>query len=399
MLNSRYPYLLALIFAVCLCACSGGGDQFTGYQREYIGQAAIGSAITKKVILRNESMSDVQHILGLNFETGTNSDGHFRIDKVELGGVALNPKDKDITVPVGSILQIYVTYQPLKIDTTVANYGGWSTGSEEPFVPHDPAADEQSAVKAMKALISKDDSFDPNTLSKPVAGKHGIHRAVIAAVYDQPNAGEVQIEVVGDVVPGPNGEISAAGGSSGECPSTTGILCYKGGFSMELPELMTTGPRQLQMTGPAVFGISGSNVTLDMGAFPSVLLVLKGNGPGEPLEGKPINAVSIVVSGAEGVKATGTFDGSKLQVNGVVFRIRVVLGEITEKDINPGLQAAVDFNVKDLTMTTSKPYTNGSITLNVQTQLAKEPSGNAMFDQFLGGATVKVTMDGTLTSQ
>jgi len=380
------------VFAVCgaLSACTDA-DQFASYQREFIGKTEVGVPITKKLVLQNQSLDVVQHISGLNFDAGYNAAGHFRIDKVEVGGVVHAPKDKDISVPVGSLVEIYVTYQPLNMDTTAVTLGGWTTGENERYEPQAPEEKaEVSAVKAMKDIMVGKDSNEE---------EKAVHRAVIAAVYDYPQFGIVQLEVVGEAVVGADGSTSAAGGFSGECPSDAGILCYTGGFAIELPDIMTGGPKSLTMTGPAVFSLAGSSVSADMGKFPAVLLVLKGNGPGEPLEGKPINAISIVISGAEGVEASGTFDGSNLEMNKVAFRIRVVLGEISEKDITPGLQAAVDFNVTDLTMKTIKPYTNGSITLLVDAVLPKEPSGNSMFDQFLGNTRVVVTMNGTMAVQ
>jgi len=386
-----------ILFSVMLLSsCFGDGDQFSSYQRTFMGKTQIGSSVSKIITLQNPSTDSVQHIFGLNFDAAANPDGHFRIDKVEVGGVAQNPKDHDITVPAGSLLQVYVTYQPLNLNTTVADYGGWSTGEPEPWIPKKPDdTGTTSAVKAMQALLPKADDA-PITIDSNE--KAAIHRAMLVVVYDQPKIGYAYTELIGEAVPGPNGEVTVAG-SGGECPSDTGVLCYKGGFAMELPDIVTTGPKPLNMSGPIVFKLSGSSVSIDMGTFPSELLVLKGNGPGEPLEGKPISAISIVVSGAEKVTATGTFDGTNLEVNNVAFRIRVILGEITDKDINPGLQAAVDFNVKDLTIKTSKPLTNGSIGLKVEAVLAKEPSGNPLFDQFLGGTRVVVTMDGTLQAQ
>jgi hypothetical protein len=383
----RHIFVLIFTGLLFFTGCNGSG-QFASFNREYLGKVQIGASASKEVVLQNPYLSTVQHIVGLNFDTGTNSEGHFRIDKVEVGGVVQNPRDKDISVPAGSILQIYVTYQPLNLETTVADYGGWSTGGEERYIPSRP---EDSAADAMKSLLGKAESDE----EVPTA----VQRSIISVVYDYPQKGIYQIEMVGEAEIGPNGETSAGGISGGDCPSDTGILCYKGGFGIELPDIMNTGPVATSLTGPIVFSAAGSNLTLDMAKFPAALLVLKGNGPGEPLEGKPINAISIVISGTEGVSGSGTFDGSRLKVNGVSFRIRVILGEIKIEDINPGLQAAVDFNVGDLTIETVKPYTNGSITMTVETVLAKEPSGNPMFDQFLGGTTVRVTMDGQLISQ
>lgn len=383
-----------VIFAISLLLTScRSGDQFASFQREFVGEVAMGGSVSKKITLANPSTDEVQHILGLNFDAGQNLSGHFQIEKVEVGGVPVNPRDKDITIPPGSILQIYVKYQPLNLDTTVTDLGGWSTGQPEIYVPGPPAPAQEKTVDAgqtMKELLGA--SAEPDL---SYDNDHAIHRAMMVAVYDYPQIGIVQMELVGRAVVGPDGQRSA-GGSSGECPEDAGILCYKGGFAMELPDIMKTGPAPLVMTGPVVFQLSGPSVSLDMATFPAALLVLKGNGPGEPLEGKPISAISLVVSGPEGIKASGTFDGTNLTVNGVAFRIRVVLGEIGKDDITPGLQASVDFNVTDLQITTTKPFTNGSIGLSVETTLSKEPSGNPMFDQMLGGIRVNVSMDGSL---
>lgn len=387
-------WAIALLFFTAACS---GADQFAVYQQEDFGEAPIGAGITKEIMLKNPSLTDAQHLTGLNFESGTNSAGHFSIDKVEVGGVTVNPRDRDISVPAGSVLQITLTYQPRNLETTESNYGGWSTGGVEIYEPKEPEEknddkedEESDSTKIQKAMLG---------LAKKSADSANIaiHRSVLTAVYDYPKLGEVLIELVGEARPGPNGETSAAGGvGAGSCPSDAGTICYAGGFSIELPDIVSTGPKPLTLTGPIVMKSSGSNVTLDMSAFPSALLVLKGNGPGEPLEGKPINAISIIVSGTSDVTASGTFDGSKLNINGVAFRIRVVLGEITEEDITPGLQAAVDFSVKDVKIETTKPFTNGTITLRVDTNLPEKPSNNPMFDQFLGGSKVIVTMDGTL---
>jgi len=385
--------ILAIFLATIFSAsCSEDDGQYALYYREFVGETEVGGSVTKQIVFRNPSVDSVQHLVGLNFDAGQNTDGNFQVEKVEIGGVAVNPRDKDISVPPGSILQVYIKYRPLNLNTTVANFGGWRTGEVERYEPREPGKAE-SADKTMEKLLGKkepDLSYDKDS---------AIHRAIFAAVYDYPTVGVVQIELVGKAHVGPNGERSAGGGGSGECPDGSGVLCYKGGFAMELPDIMNTGPSPLTITGPIAFNISGTSVNLDMTTFPSALLVLKGNGPGEPLEGKPINAISLVISGPEGVTASGTFDGTNLDVNGVAFRIRVVLGEISEKDITPGLQAAVDFVIKDLQLKTKKPYTNGSITLGIETTLGKEPSGNPMFDQMLGGLKVNVVMDGELIVQ
>jgi len=389
---SRVVKLYAFIFACLFVACSGvacsGHKQFSDYQREFLGHVAVGEKITKEIVIQNTSLTETHHIEGLNFDAANNTAGHFRIEKVEVGGVPQNPRDRDITVPPASMVQIFVTYQPLNLETTISNAGGWSTGREERYVPKQPEEDS-SATKAMgDMLTSKNVELDDDAKA--------IHRAVIAVVYDQPRVGILLVEVVGTAQEGPNGETTAVGSGGGSCPEGSGIICYSGGFAIELPDIMTGGARQLKLSGPIVFESSGSNLTLDMTAFPSALLVMKGNGPGEPLEGQPINAISLVISGSEGVSASGTFDGSNIDVNGISFRIRVVLGELKESDVNPGLQSTVDFSVKDVTIKTSKPLTNGTITLVAEAVLDKEPSGNPAFDQVLGNTRVVVTMDGNL---
>ena len=386
-----------LYFAILLVACStfwgvacSGQKQFSDYQRELIGEVKIGEKVTKEIVIQNTSLTETHHIEALNFDAANNTAGHFRIEKVEVGGVPQNPKDHDISVPPASMVQIYVTYQPLNLETTISNAGGWSTGQKKRYIPSAPK-EKSSATKAMSGMLSaKGVESEIDTEGKAV------HRAVIAVLYDQPRVGILKIEVLGTAEEGPNGETTAVGSGGGSCPDGTGIICYSGGFAIELPDIMTGGARQLKLSGPIVFESSGSNLTLDMTAFPSALLVMKGNGPGEPLEGQPISAISLVISGAEGIEASGTFDGSNIDVNGVAFRIRVVLGELKESDVNPGLQSTVDFAVKDISIKTSKPLTNGSITLTAEAVLDKDPSGNPAFDQVLGNTRVVVTMDGSL---
>ncbi len=380
--------LFFVIFAALSC---GGAEQFTVFEQQEFNVTPIGSSVIKVVSFQNTSLDDVQHLIGLKFDTGSNLEGNFVVDKVEVGGVAANPRDKDITVPTGSVLQLTITYTPLNLNTTIATYGGWTTGVEEIYNPKAPAPSKvEGPADINKALLGIKGDEGPEQ-SEDAA----IHRAMLVLAYDYPKQGIVQVELIGRAVPGPDGEISAAGAGTGECPTDAGTACYKGGFAIEMPALMSDGAEPLDLTGAVVFGIAGSNVTLDMNTFPAALLVLKGNGPGEPLEGKPISAVSIVISGAPDVVCTGAFDGSRLTINGIGFRIRVVLGEIKKEDITPGLQAAVDFNIVDLKLTTTKPYTNGSIGFMVDTTLSPEPSGNPLFDQFLGSTQIIVTMDGT----
>lgn len=124
--------------------------------------------------------------------------------------------------------------------------------------------------------------------------------------------------------------------------------------------------------------------------------VFKGSGPGEPLEGQPLAALSIVVSGAKGITAVGSFDGSSIDLQGVGMRIRIRLGEITEKDVSPSMDAMADFEINDIYLTTSEPLTTGEITFNLDTTLSEKPSGNQIVDGFLAGSHVVVEMKGLL---
>ena len=105
---------------------------------------------------------------------------------------------------------------------------------------------------------------------------------------------------------------------------------------------------------------------------------------------------TLVLSGAPGYEATGTFDGLRLNLEGAVFRVRVALGELAVDQVRQGISALVDFELTDLEITTINPLTQGEITLRMETTLPNNPSGNELFDQFLSGATVIGIMQGEL---
>jgi hypothetical protein len=354
-----------LLAGLLLVSCSA--SQFTGWQQEFFDETQVTSSSTKEIILGNANETEEQHIRGLNFDKGSNSDGHFRIDSVKVGAKTVGLTD--VIVPPGSALTITATYMPLNLETSVASYGGWDTGYEDRWIP-----------KPLEELQAEEKTFEP-----------AIHRSIINAVYDYPKDGILAVELVGTAVPGPNGEIEAAG-AGGPCTPGDGIACYTGGFAMEIPSL-SAGAQDLTLTGPIRFNISGGAASLYMDDFPPVLMYLRSSEIPELPAG--ISA-SLIISGVSGEIAEGTFDGSRLTLRGVDFRVRVVLGELSPEEVTPGLVAMVDFAIENLELTTTEPLSGGNITLHVETTLGDAPSGNALFDQFLSGTKIIVMMQGQL---
>ena len=94
----------------------------------------------------------------------------------------------------------------------------------------------------------------------------------------------MNIELVGGAVPGPDGEIAAVGVggiSDSECVASGSRACFFGTFSIELPSLMSSGPMEVPMPGAIPFTIEDGVAGLNMDEFPPVLIMLKGNGPGD----------------------------------------------------------------------------------------------------------------------
>ena len=182
-------------------------------------------------------------------------------------------------------------------------------------------------------------------------------------------------------------------GGTGVCNPGNGTACYSGGFSINIPTLYSTGPKNLELTGAIPIDISGSMASLRMDDFPPVLMYLRSE---EIPELPPGVTATLVISGSPDETATGTFDGSRLELQDVALRIRVVLGEVKPENVTPGMAAMVDFVISALEITTIAPLENGNITLHIETTLAQSPSGNPLFDQFLSGAKIIVVMDGTL---
>lgn len=365
----RYSTKYIILACVMMLASACSGDQFVGWQQEFFDETEITGITTQEIVIGNSEEMEEQHIRGINFDKGSNAAGHFRIDSVKVGNTTLGLTD--LIVPPGSALTVAVSYAPLNLETTVASYGGWETGREERWIP-----------KPLDELEEDESKAD----------EPAIHRALLQAVYDKPKPGIIIIELVGHAVPGPNGEVEA-GGAGGPCTPGDGVACYTGGFAMDIPKLSAGGPQDLNLTGPIRFGVAGGSATLHMDDFPPVLMYLRSSEIPELPSG--ISA-SLIISGVPGEIAEGTFDGSRLTLRDVDFRVRVVLGELAPEDVTPGLVAIVDFTIEDLEMTTTEPLSGGNITLHIETTLGEAPSGNALFDQFLSSAKIIVIMQGQL---
>ncbi|MBI4124366.1 MAG: hypothetical protein HY466_00350 [Deltaproteobacteria bacterium] len=363
----RSLYISALL-AGLLAACQPAN--FSQWRQETFDSTPITTSQSKTISLQNENGEAVQKLSGVGFDGTGDGHEHFRIEKVLVGQRLVG--QKDIIVPPGSTLNIQLTYEPRNLETTRADFGGWVTGEPEKFVPYNPD--------------------DP---PPPPDNDRAIHRVVLLAAYEEPKSGLTMVELVGEAVPGPNGEVSLPEAGISACEAEAGTACFEGNFSMDIPALFTTGPVEDQLAGPIRFAIQGGAASLRMDDVPPILIILKGNGPGEPLEGQPVSAVSIIIKGVQGVAAEGSFDGSRLELAGLSFRILVVVGEISQEDIS-GLNPIVDFTLEDLVLTTEEPFVDGQITLKIDTTLSQAPSGNPIFDEFLGEKQIIVRFQGQL---
>lgn len=364
--------ILTIIFLLLLgTGCNTAPTQFVSWQQQMFDQTPITGSQTKIISLRNESPTENQKLLGVGFDGSAKGDGNFQIDKVSVGDRVVGLKD--IIVPPQSSLNIQITYRPRNLETTQADFGGWVTGEKPRFVPYKPG----------------EEPVEPDT-------SLAIHRAVFLAVYDIPKAGITQIEFVGNAVVGPQGEISLPEAGSGPCEAGGGVGCFTGDFLIDIPKFFSKGGQALPLSGPIRFGIADGKASLRMEDLPPILFPLKGNGPGEPLEGQPVSAVTIIIKGMSGSEATGTFDGSRIELQNVGVRVQVVVGELDPKDI-VNISPLVDFNVDKLMMITEEPFTDGNITLKIDTTLSQNPSGNPLFDEFLGNAEIIVRFKGRLS--
>jgi hypothetical protein len=352
--------------AIALSSCTEE-TQFSGWRQESVDKTQITESTTRTFELGNPSTDGEQHIRAIAFDRGSNSAGHFRLEQLKVGDLAVEAND--IVIPPGSTLKVTVTYAPKNLETTKASYGGWVTGEDKRWIPR-----SQEEI---------DNEVSDDTV---------IHRAIIEAVYDHPKEGMVFVELVGQAEAGPQGE-EEAGAGSGKCEPGNGTMCYSGGFALDIPALAPGGPKALELTGDIRMKLSGGEVSTLMDDFPLALMYLRS----EEIPQLPTGVTAtLVISGAEGVEAKGTFDGSRLDLKGVAFRIRVTLGELKPEEITQGVSALIDFNVPDLVIATTKPYSQGTITLRMETALPSNPSGNELFDQFLSGAQIIAIMEGEL---
>jgi hypothetical protein len=368
-MNTRALKILCFVIffagTALICACSEG-EQFTAWQTEVFDTTRITESTTKTFILGNSSSDSEQYISAIGFDRGSNAAGNFRIDKLEVGGKTV--PSTDIVVPPGSSLQITVTYAPMNLDASAAAYGGWVTGEPERWIPKRPEDVKREA-------------------EEPI-----IHRAIVEAIYRHPKDGIFYLQLVGEAEPGPSGE-EEAGGAFATCTPGNGIACYTGGFAVDLPDLAPGGPKPLEITGPIKFSIDGGSVNLRMDDFPYAIMYLRS----EEIPQLPSGVTAtLVISGVSGVEAQGTFDGTRINLSGVAFRIRVTLGEIGVEEIKQGISALVDFDLTDLEIETIKPLSQGAITMRLETSIPQNPSGNELFDQFLSGAKVIAVMEGEL---
>ncbi len=350
---------------IALSACSEGGS-FVVYQTEVFDETAVTESASKTIVIGNSSNDEEQHMRAIGFDRGSNSAGHFRIDGITVGGQAVGTAD--VVIPPGSSMQVSVTYAPMNLEPSQAAYGGWVTGDNERWIPKNPdeVGEEEEGVI--------------------------YHRAILEAVYDYPREGIFYVEVVGEAIEGPNGE-EEAGGAFATCTPGSGTACYTGGFALDIPDLAPGGPKDLEITGPIRFTISGGDVTLRMDDFPYAIMYLRS----EEIPQLPSGVTAtMIISGAQGVEAKGTFDGTRIDLDGVGFRIRVALGELTADQARQGVSAMVDFVLSDLAIETVKPLAQGMITMKLETTIPENPSGNELFDQFLSGATVIAVMEGEL---
>lgn len=384
--------LFAMSLGLIAAACSGTPIPFAAYQQETFGETAITTAQEKTVRLANPYPDEPQHIRVIAFDAGGNAGGHFQIKRVVAGERELPPKD--VVIPGGSVVEITFAYVPKNLTTTRASWGGVETGQPARNEPQVPKSVYPNPLYTLAGAIPHPRRFQGKAAAAP---PQAIHRALVILTYDHPGEGVIQIELIGRAVPGPKGEMSVAGGvtTPGECVAEGTTACFTGQFGVELPGLMKGGPALVELAGPLPITIEDAAATIAMNAFPPALFVVKGNGPGEPLEGKPIGAITLVVTGAPDLVATGTFDGSSLQLNGIGFRIRLYLAELTLEDAET-TTAPVDFLVTDLMLTTATPLAGNTMTLQIETTLGSAPSGNPLVDPFLAGAKVVVTLDGML---
>jgi len=358
---------ITIVCVTVLASCSSS-SQFGGWKTEVFAKTPITGSSTKTFQMVNSDLEEEQHLRAVAFDRGSNATGNFRIDDIKVGNKSVD--STDIVIPPGEALSVTVTYAPRNLETTKASYGGWRTGDEKRWIP------------------TRQEDIDKETAGSDLA----IHRSIIEMVYDYPKEGIYFVQLVGEAMAGPNGELSINAGG-GTCIPGDGVMCYSGGFAIDIPQLSPGGPKSLELTGPVRMTMSGGGVKLMMDDFPYAIMHLSNADTPQLPSGV---TVSIIINGSEGVEADGTFDGSRLTLKGASFRIRAALGKLDKEQVEQGISALVDFDISDLDITTSTPVSQGNIVLTINTKIPKNPSGNDLFDQFLSNADVNILMDGHL---
>ncbi|MFH1652785.1 MAG: hypothetical protein ABIE74_01895 [Pseudomonadota bacterium] len=361
--------LLLTSLVLLISASCSSSSQFSGWQDVVFDATPVGQAAKQTFTVGEIDPSTERHILGIDFDKSSNSAGHFRLENVMVGNKLVNKRD--IVIPPGSALSMTVTYSPLDLLTTKASYGGWTTGREERWEPVNPDELEQKQKK--------------DELS-------AIHRSLVYTLYDVKGEGILTVQLIGKAIPGLNGEVSIPR-AGGPCTPGGGTACYTGGFAVDLPELAPGGPKDMELVGPIRFAISGNDVEMRGDDFAPALMHLS-SADNPQLPGGLV--LTLIVSGAEGKVFKGTFDGARLTLKDVVFRVRVVLDTLKAEDLQTGVAASVDFEVPNLEIKTTEPLTQGNITLHMETTLPPSPSGNPIFDQFLSNAKIILIMKGEL---
>lgn len=391
--------IVLLLAGLALLACERQLP-FAKYQQELFTVTPITGSQTRVIKLVNAETEVPQHIRAVGYDGGGNPGEHFTIEEVRVADKVV-PKH-DISVPPGAALELHIRYAPRNLETTQADFGGVESGAPERITPQAPPeeADDAStvtsaargAVRVAGMLMGSKAATDaPET----------VHRALLVLTYDYPQEGVLQLELTGSAIPGPNGELTATGGVaddgpvvSGECTAGGTTACLSGTFSIHLPGLMQQAV-ETELAGAWPISIDGGIATAAMSQFPIALFNVHGNGLGEPLEGQPISAIAIALSGDPKSTTTGSFDGSALTLPDASFRIRIYFSAVTLGSLGTSA-APVDFLVSGLTLETLEPLTDGHITLGVEAVLGPNPTGNPIADPLLSGATVIVQIKGML---
>ena len=155
-----YTFLFCLIFSI---GCSENAP-YSMWETKTFPKTQITDNTMLSIKLVNPSETDEQHVTAIGFNQGGNV-GHFQLSKVLVGN--REESTTDIVIPPSGELILMVNYSPLNLETTVANYGEWETGTEARWIP----TTDESASRTRKNDV--------------------IHRSIIELAYDYPEPGLV----------------------------------------------------------------------------------------------------------------------------------------------------------------------------------------------------------------